>query len=58
MWRSASWTHKNRGLLGNLLSPAFKRAAEYAATGVDGLATTALFTAKPLDMSVRMEPTG
>ena len=29
-------------------------AAEYAATGVDGLATTALFTAKPLDMSVRM----
>jgi len=33
-------------------------AAEYAATGVDGLATTALFTAKPLDMSVRMEPTG
>lgn len=31
-------------------------AAEYAATGVDGLATTALFTAKPLDMSVRMMP--
>ena len=29
-------------------------AAEYAATGVDGLATTAPFTAKPLDMSVRM----
>ena len=29
-------------------------AAEYAATGVDGLATTALFTAKPLDMSIRM----
>lgn len=29
-------------------------AAEYAATGVDGLATTCLFTAKPLDMSVRM----
>ena len=29
-------------------------AAAYAATGVDGLATTALFTAKPLDMSVRM----
>ena len=29
-------------------------AAEYAATGVDGLVTTALFTAKPLDMSVRM----
>lgn len=29
-------------------------AAEYAATGVDGLATTALYTAKPLDMSVRM----
>ncbi|MBQ9001985.1 MAG: ModD protein [Eggerthellaceae bacterium] len=30
-------------------------AADYAATGVDGLATTALYTAKPLDMSVRME---
>lgn len=30
-------------------------AADYAATGVDGLATTALFTAKPIDMSVRME---
>lgn len=29
-------------------------AAAYAATGVDGLATTALFTAKPLDMSIRM----
>lgn len=29
-------------------------AAEYAATGVDGLVTTSLFTAKPLDMSVRM----
>lgn len=29
-------------------------AAEYAATGVDGLATTAPFTAKPIDMSVRM----
>lgn len=29
-------------------------AAAYAATGVDGLATTAPFTAKPLDMSVRM----
>ncbi len=29
-------------------------AAEYAATGVDGIATTSLFTAKPLDMSVRM----
>ena len=29
-------------------------AAEYAATGVDGIATTALYTAKPLDMSVRM----
>ena len=29
-------------------------ASEYAATGVDGLATTAPFTAKPLDMSVRM----
>ncbi len=27
----------------------------YAATGVDGLATTAPFAAKPLDMSVRME---
>lgn len=31
-----------------------ENAAAYAATGVDGLATTALFTAKPLDMSVRM----
>ena len=29
-------------------------AAEYAATGIDGIATTALYTAKPLDMSVRM----
>ena len=29
-------------------------AADYAATGVDGLATTALYTAKPLDMSVRI----
>ena len=32
-------------------------AAEYATTGVDGLVTTALFTAKPLDMSVRMHAT-
>jgi molybdenum transport protein len=31
-------------------------AAAYAATGVDGLATTSLYTAKPLDMSVRMQP--
>lgn len=31
-----------------------KNVAEYAATGVDGLATTAPFSAKPLDMSVRM----
>ena len=31
-----------------------KNAAAYAATGVDGLATTAPFSAKPLDMSVRM----
>ena len=29
-------------------------AGAYAATGVDGLATTAPFSAKPLDMSVRM----
>ena len=29
-------------------------AGEYAATGVDGLVTTAPFTAKPMDMSVRM----
>ena len=29
-------------------------AAAYAATGVDGLATTAPFNAKPLDMSIRM----
>lgn len=33
-------------------------AAAYAATGVDGLATTAPFSAKPLDMSVRMWPVG
>ncbi len=31
-----------------------KNAAAYAACGVDGLATTAPFAAKPLDMSVRM----
>ena len=31
-------------------------AAAYAATGVDGLATTAPFNAKPLDMSIRMKP--
>lgn len=31
-----------------------KNVAAYAATGVDGLATTAPFSAKPLDMSVRM----
>lgn len=30
-------------------------AGAYAATGVDGLATTAPFTAKPLDMSAKME---
>ena len=29
-------------------------AAEFAATGVDGVVTTCLFTAKPLDMSARM----
>ena len=29
-------------------------AGAYAACGVDGLATTAPFAAKPLDMSVRM----
>lgn len=29
-------------------------AAEYAATGVDGLVTTSCFTAKPVDMSVKM----
>ncbi len=33
-------------------------AGEYAATGVDGLATTAPFTAKPIDMSVRMRRLG
>lgn len=33
-------------------------AAAYAATGVDGLATTAPLSAKPLDMSVRMRPVG
>ncbi len=31
-----------------------ENAGAYAATGVDGLVTTSLFTAKPLDMSVRM----
>lgn len=31
-----------------------RNAAAYAATGVDGLATTAPFSAKPLDMSVEM----
>lgn len=31
-----------------------ENAAAYAATGVDGLATTAPFSAKPLDMSARM----
>lgn len=31
-----------------------ENAAEYASTGVDGLATTCLHFAKPLDMSVRM----
>lgn len=31
-----------------------QNATDFAATGVDGLVTTALFTAKPLDMSVRM----
>ena len=31
-----------------------ENAADYAATGIDGLVTTSLFTAKPLDMSVRM----
>ena len=30
-------------------------AAAYAATGVDGLATTAPFNAKPIDVGVRME---
>ena len=33
-----------------------QNAAAYAATGVDGLATTAPFTAKPIDMSVRISP--
>ena len=31
-----------------------QNAGAYAACGVDGLATTAPFSAKPLDMSVRM----
>jgi molybdenum transport protein len=31
-----------------------RNVAAYAATGVDGIATTAPFSAKPLDMSVRM----
>lgn len=33
-----------------------QNAGAYAACGVDGLATTAPFTAKPVDMSVRMKP--
>lgn len=33
-----------------------QNAGAYAACGVDGLATTAPFTAKPVDMSVRMRP--
>ena len=33
-------------------------AGAYAATGVDGLATTAPFSASPLDMSARMIPLG
>ena len=33
-------------------------AGEYAATGIDGIVTTSLFTAKPLDMSVRMYSLG
>lgn len=33
-----------------------QNASAYAACGVDGLATTAPFTAKPVDMSVRMRP--
>ena len=33
-----------------------KNAAAYAATGVDGLATTAPFSAAPLDMSARILP--
>ena len=31
-----------------------QNAAAYAATGVDGLATSAMFNAKPIDMSIRM----
>lgn len=31
-------------------------AADYANTGVNGLVTTALFTAPPIDMSIRMTP--
>ena len=31
-----------------------QNASEYAATGINGIATTALYTAKPLDMSVKM----
>ena len=30
--------------------------SEYAATGVDGLVTTAVYTAKPLDMSAKIAP--
>lgn len=33
-----------------------QNAGAYVACGVDGLATTAPFTAKPVDMSVRMRP--
>ncbi len=35
-----------------------ENAGEYAAAGVDGLATTAPFTAKPIDMRVRMRRLG
>jgi len=33
-----------------------ENAAAYAATGIDGIATTAPFTAKPVDMSARIVP--
>lgn len=33
-----------------------QNAGAYAATGVDGIATTAPFTAKPIDMSIHMKP--
>ena len=48
--RTSIASHAHRGGRHHL-----QNAAAYAACGVDGLATTAPFTAKPIDMSVRMK---